>query len=69
MRGTLYLDSAPSAAGTTSVVAAMLASDTRVRKSVSYTTRAPRPGEINGRHYHFTSMEQFEKLEAAGDLL
>ncbi|MCE2998343.1 MAG: guanylate kinase [Betaproteobacteria bacterium] len=69
MSGNLYIVSAPSGAGKTSLVAALLASDTRVRKSVSYTTRAPRPGEINGRHYHFTSMEQFEKLEAAGDLL
>ncbi|MBM3372910.1 MAG: guanylate kinase, partial [Betaproteobacteria bacterium] len=67
--GNLYIVSAPSGAGKTSLVAALLAADQRVRKSVSYTTRVPRPGEIDGRHYHFTSMEQFEKLQAAGDLL
>jgi len=59
MSGNLYIVSAPSGAGKTSLVAALLAADPRVRKSVSYTTRAPRPGEIDGRHYHFTSMEQF----------
>jgi len=69
MSGNLYIVSAPSGAGKTSLVAALLAADQRVRKSVSYTTRVPRPGEIDGRHYHFTSMEQFEKLQAAGDLL
>ena len=69
MSGNLYIVSAPSGAGKTSLVAALLAADVRVRKSVSYTTRAPRPGEIDGRHYHFSSADDFDRRVAAGDLL
>ncbi len=69
MSGNLYIVSAPSGAGKTSLVAALLTADTQVRKSVSYTTRAPRPGEIDGRHYHFVSLETFAEMAAAGDFL
>lgn len=69
MSGNLFIVSAPSGAGKTSLVARLLETDNRVRKSVSYTTRGPRPGEINGRHYHFTSPETFEQMAAAGDFL
>ncbi|MBY0268222.1 MAG: guanylate kinase [Burkholderiales bacterium] len=69
MSGNLYIVSAPSGAGKTSLVAALLTADAQVRKSVSYTTRAPRPGEIDGRHYHFVSMETFTRMAAAGDFL
>jgi guanylate kinase len=69
MSGNLYIVSAPSGAGKTSLVAALLAADTRIRKSVSFTTRAPRPGEHDGLHYHFTSVADFAKRAADGDFL
>ena len=69
MSGNLYIVSAPSGAGKTSLVAALLTADSQVRKSVSYTTRAPRPGEIDTRHYHFVSADTFAQMAAAGDFL
>lgn len=67
--GTLYVISAPSGAGKTSLVNAMLESDPRLRVSVSHTTRAPRPGEVEGRNYHFVSREQFQEMIEAGVFL
>jgi guanylate kinase len=69
MTGALFIVSAPSGAGKTSLVSALLGADPLVRKSVSYTTRAPRPGEQNGRHYHFVAPEEFERMRAGGELL
>jgi guanylate kinase len=69
MSGNLYIVSAPSGAGKTSLVAALLETDGLIRKSVSYTTRPPRPGEIDGRHYHFVSAGEFGKMAQAGDFL
>jgi guanylate kinase len=69
MTGALFIVSAPSGAGKTSLVSALLAADPLVRKSVSYTTRPPRSGEASGRHYHFVTMEEFERMRAAGELL
>jgi guanylate kinase len=69
MNGCLFVVSAPSGAGKTSLVNALLAADPAVRKSVSYTTRAPRPGEADGQDYHFVSMADFEHMIAADDLL
>lgn len=69
MSGNLYIVSAPSGAGKTSLVAALLEADGQIRKSVSYTTRGPRPGESNGRHYHFVDTETFEGMARAGDFL
>jgi guanylate kinase len=68
-RGALLIVSAPSGAGKTSLVTALLAADPLVRKSVSYTTRAPRPGEETGRHYYFVPPDEFERMRAAGELL
>ncbi|MBX9810984.1 MAG: guanylate kinase [Burkholderiales bacterium] len=62
MSGTLFIVSAPSGAGKTSLVGALLAADPLVRKSVSYTTRGPRPGEVNGREYHFVTTAEFERM-------
>jgi len=67
--GTLYIVSAPSGAGKTSLVQALLAADPGVRKSVSYTTRKPRPGEENGREYHFVDVAAFEAMAARGAFL
>jgi len=69
MSGSLFIVSAPSGAGKTSLVAALLASDSRARKSISYTTRSPRPGEANGRDYHFIPVAEFEKMAAGGEFL
>ncbi len=67
--GVLYIISAPSGAGKTSLVKALLKSDPAIRLSVSYTTRAPRPGESDGRDYHFVGREQFKRMLAEGEFL
>jgi len=69
MRGKLFVISAPSGAGKTSLVKALLAIEPQLHLSVSYTTRPPRPGEANGVDYHFISKEEFERLQAAGAFL
>jgi len=53
--GHLFIICAPSGAGKTSLVAELLKIDSGIRLSVSYTTRAPRNGEVNGRDYHFVT--------------
>ena len=62
MSGTLYIISAASGAGKTSLVKALVESTEDVVVSVSYTTRPKRSGEENGVHYHFVSREQFEAM-------
>ena len=57
--GTLYIVSAPSGAGKTSLVKALVDAQPQVRVSVSHTTRAMRPGEVDGVNYHFVSREDF----------
>ncbi|MEH6387920.1 MULTISPECIES: guanylate kinase [Pseudomonas] len=64
--GTLYIISAPSGAGKTSLVKSLIDQIDSLRVSVSHTTRAPRPGEVDGVNYHFVSREQFiERVEHA----
>jgi len=67
--GHLYVISAPSGAGKTSLVKAMLAARPQLAVSVSHTTRAPRPHEVDGRDYHFVSKAEFNRLAAAGAFL
>ncbi|SBV36719.1 guanylate kinase [uncultured Stenotrophomonas sp.] len=67
MRGTLYIVAAPSGAGKSSIVNATLARDAQVALSISFTSRAMRPGEVDGKHYHFVSAAAFEEMIAAGD--
>jgi guanylate kinase len=67
MRGTLYIVAAPSGAGKSSLVNACLARDPGIRLSVSFTSRAARPGERHAEHYHFVSVEEFQRMVAAGD--
>ncbi|MGQ0751484.1 MAG: guanylate kinase [Betaproteobacteria bacterium] len=69
MSGTLFIVSAPSGAGKTSLVKALLASEPEVKLSISHTTRPPRPGEEDGRDYHFVSANRFEGLLRAQDFL
>ena len=66
MSGVLYIVAAPSGAGKTSLVNALLEREPSISLSVSYTSRLPRPGEIDGKHYHFVSREVFERMAAAG---
>jgi len=65
----LYVVAAPSGGGKTSLIAALLERDSGVGLSVSYTTRPPRPGEVDGRHYHFIDPESFRKRVAEGAFL
>jgi guanylate kinase len=67
--GTLYIISAPSGAGKTSLVKALLARMDGISVSVSHTTRAPRPGERDGVDYHFVDRTEFERCVAAGEFL
>jgi len=68
-QGTLYVISAPSGAGKTSLVAEMLRNDDRLGVSVSHTTRPRREGEKNGINYHFVSRDEFEAMIGRGDFL
>ena len=67
IRGTLYIVAAPSGAGKSSLVNATLAKEPGIALSISFTSRAPRPGERHAQHYHFVSKEEFEAMIAAGD--
>lgn len=67
--GSLYIISAPSGAGKTSLVKALLALDPSVLVSVSHTTRAPRPGEQEGQDYNFVSPEHFDEMVGRGEFL
>ncbi len=68
-QGTLYIISAPSGAGKTSLVKAILEQDAKVRVSVSHTTRAPRDGEVDGVAYNFVSLAEFDQVIDAGQFL
>ncbi|WP_256645624.1 guanylate kinase [Thermomonas paludicola] len=67
MRGTLYIVAAPSGAGKSSIVNAVLAHDPNIRLSISFTSRAPRPGERHAEHYNFVSVDEFQRMIDAGD--
>jgi len=67
--GTLFVVSAPSGAGKTSLVRALLARDPKVTLSVSHTTRTRRPGERDGDHYHFVDTPTFASMRADGAFL
>jgi guanylate kinase len=69
MTGNLFIVSAPSGAGKSSLVSAALAEDKRLALSVSFTTRPPRAGEANGREYHFVERKTFESMLARGEFL
>ena len=67
LRGTLFVVAAPSGAGKSSLVNAVLPKEPGIALSISFTSRAPRPGERHAQHYHFVSREEFERMVAAGD--
>lgn len=68
-RGVCLVISAPSGAGKSTIANALRAADPRLKHSVSITTRAPRPGETDGIHYHFRTMEKFMEMADQGELL
>jgi guanylate kinase len=68
-RGSLFVIAAPSGAGKTSLVKAVLDRDPSLRVSVSHTTRKQRPTEVPGRDYHFVTIEEFTRLRDAGEFL
>lgn len=69
VKGSLYIISAPSGAGKTSLVNALIPTTEGIVVSVSHTTRASRPGEEDGKHYHFTNVDDFQSMVAKGDFL
>jgi guanylate kinase len=69
IRGSLFIIAAPSGGGKTSLVNALLKNDHRLVLSVSHTTRAARPGEVDGQHYHFVTESEFEKMVKNGDFM
>ena len=69
LAGRLFMITAPSGAGKSSLVKALLEHDPEIELSISHTTRAPRPGEVNGREYHFISVNEFEERKTRGEFL
>jgi len=67
--GNLFMVVAPSGAGKSTLVNALLAQDQSIRLSISHTTRKPRPGEENGREYHFTTVDEFRAARDRGEFL
>jgi len=68
-QGTLYIFAAPSGAGKTSLVKALVETTSEIEVSVSHTTRAPRPGEVDGVNYYFTDVDAFQSMVAQGAFL
>lgn len=69
MKGSLFIITAASGTGKTSLVKQLIATSNDLAVSISHTTREPRPGEIEGHHYHFTDTARFEEGIEAGDFL
>lgn len=67
--GTLYIISAPSGAGKTSLVNALIQELSHLKLSVSHTTRAPRPKEVDGYNYHFIDQATFKQMQKNGDFM
>ncbi len=68
-RGLLFVLSSPSGAGKSTLSKMLLDADDNISLSVSYTTRLPRPGEVDGEHYHFTDTATFKKMAVDGEFL
>ena len=68
-RGRLFVIAAPSGAGKTSLVRALMQREPGLRFSISYTTRRQRPNEVHGRDYFFVGREEFDRMAEAGQFL
>ncbi len=68
-RGLMLVMSSPSGAGKTTIARALLQRDAEITMSVSATTRSPRPGEVDGKDYHFIDVERFRSMVEAGEFL
>ncbi len=68
MPGEVFIITAPSGTGKTTLLKELLAGDPRLRFSISFTTRPPRPGEVPGKDYFFVTPEEFARLRDRGDL-
>ncbi|MFC0687083.1 guanylate kinase [Novosphingobium clariflavum] len=68
-RGLMLIMSSPSGAGKTTISRMLLEHDAHIRNSVSCTTRQPRPGEVDGKDYHFVSQAEFDRMAAEGEFL
>ena len=69
MQGNIFVISAASGTGKTTLIARLLQHHSDIRVSVSHTTRAPRRGEENGKHYHFVSVPEFERMMEEGQFV
>jgi guanylate kinase len=69
MSGKLFVVTAPSGAGKTSLIEALMRDDPSLKESISYTTRPPRPGEKNGVDYHFVDEPTFRAMRERGEFL
>lgn len=69
MSGHLFVITAPSGAGKSSLIQALMKNDPGLKLSISYTTRAPRPGEQDGREYHFVDDATFLRMREQGEFL
>jgi len=69
MSGTLFVITAPSGAGKSSLINAVLKDEPSLKLSISYTTRPPRPGEKDGREYHFVDQQTFLAMRSRGEFL
>jgi len=68
-RGVLFVLSSPSGAGKSTIARKLLAAETDLSMSVSATTRAPRPGEVDGKDYHFVDLEEFRRMASDHEFL
>ena len=68
-RGLIYSISSPSGAGKTSLIKALLAQLPQLEVAVSHTTRPKRPAEVDGKHYHFLTVDEFKAQQEAGDFI
>ena len=68
-RGVMFILSSPSGAGKTTIARRLLRDDGDIAMSVSVTTRTPRPGEVDGKDYHFIDQPEFERMVEAGELV
>ena len=68
-KGKLFIVSSPSGGGKSSIIGRILKKDANLSLSTSHTSRTPRPGEIDGKHYHFVTRKEFRGMKKSGDFV